>query len=137
VTPDTLVLPRAVTSPETPAPEAPGAQPPEVQPPEVQPPEPQRLEPRATTPAPSLEERSEPALGAPVLDPRYWTIAAARAAAGRGDITPAQRNEIVLGLQQRRLQARARAARAYREGRIGFEALLHRQRAIDRRIEGW
>jgi serine/threonine protein kinase len=135
VTPDTLVLPGAVTSPETPA-EAPGAQPPGAQP-ERQPPQPQRLEPQSTTPAPSLQERPEPALGAPVLDPRYWTIAAARAAAGRGDITPAQRNEIILGLQQRRLQARARAARAYREGRIGFEALLHRQRAIERRIEGW
>jgi hypothetical protein len=70
-------------------------------------------------------------------DPRYWTIAAARSAERGGEITPAQRNEIIAALRERRLRARSRAARAYREGRIDFEELLRRQYVIDRRIEGW
>jgi hypothetical protein len=94
-------------------------------------------EPASPPPTPPRAERSEPPPGAPIVDPRYWTIAAARAAARRGDITPAQRNEIIVALRRRRLQARARAARAYREGRIGYAELLHRQHAIDRRFEGW
>jgi serine/threonine protein kinase len=145
LTPETLVLPRAVPPPDGPAPEpadaespaASGAPSPEVAPPEGMMPGAPTQEMAAPEAAPSIQERSEPALGAPIVDPRYWTIAAARAAARRGDITPAQRNEIIVGLRQRRLSARARAARAYREGRISFEALLHRQRTIDRRIDGW
>jgi hypothetical protein len=85
-------------------------------------------------PAPSL---SGPSASSAPTDPRYWTISAAKAAARRGEITPAERNEIVAALRQRRLHARARAARAYREGRIGIDELLDAQRAIDRRIEGW
>jgi hypothetical protein len=141
VTPETLVLP-SVAAPALPAPGLPA---PEPSPPEPAAPELPAASAPAPTDAPEVEapstppgpRREEPALGAPVTDPRYWTIAAARSAARRGDLTPAQRNQIIAALEQRRLQARARAARAYREGRIGYAELLRRQRAIDRRIDGW
>lgn len=142
VTPDQL-LPGALIPPTTaaperhePAPRAPPSSPsargwpwaraPQAETPhaETAPPEP---------PAPSGPPQRRPR----ITDPSYWTIASARAAARRGEITPAERNEIIGALQRRRLSARARAARAYRQGRIDFDELLDRQRAIDRRVEGW
>jgi len=134
-----------VLLPETPDRPPPGA----VILPETLEPEIAQTEPRAATSAGSsgpdgagATVQTPPILGSPATwpvatDPRYWTIAAARSAARHGEITPAQRNEIVAALQQRRLKARARAARAYRQGRIGLEELLERQRDIDRRIDGW
>ncbi|HTV23581.1 MAG TPA: protein kinase, partial [Polyangiaceae bacterium] len=100
---------------------------------------PASITPDPTTPEPITPEptAAPPRWGAPILDPRYWTVAAARIAARRGEITPAERNEIIAALRERRLRSRARAARAYREGRIGVEEFRDRQRAIERRFEGW
>jgi hypothetical protein len=133
VTPETLVLPSAGATPQAPEPESrDGASSPS--PPLPVPEEPVPEEPSAASPPSGAEPAASP--WTPPTDPRYWTIAAAQAAARQGEITPAQRNEIIRALRQHRLKARARAARAYREGRIGFDELLRRQYVIDRRIEG-
>jgi tRNA A-37 threonylcarbamoyl transferase component Bud32 len=101
--------------------------------------------PDAVTAAPAVTpsgDGHEPAAATPSAGPagsapqQYPSVAAARAAEKSGDITPAQRNAIIASLSERRLLARARAARDYRDGRIDRAELKERQREIERDFQG-
>lgn len=67
---------------------------------------------------------------------RYPSIAAAREAELRGEITPDERNQVIVELRRARQAERSRAIRDYRAGYIGRGVLRARLRDIERRYDG-
>ena len=89
------------------------------------------------TPSADAMQLPRAAIAAPPRSQRYLrTVEAATAAERSGEITPIQSDGIIAALRERRLFARSRAIRQYREGLIGNAELQVRLREIDREFEG-
>jgi hypothetical protein len=97
---------------------------------------------RPAAPPTTLDPERTPEPREPPRDLRFErtrplaSIAAVEAAYQAGEISWTERNELIAVRRQLHAQARARAVRAYREGRISRRELWLRQRAIDREYVG-
>jgi len=98
---------------------------------------------RPPAPPTTLSPEPAPAPEEPLPDARRFervrplsSIAAVEAAYQAGELSWAERNELIATRRHLHAVARARALRAYREGRIDRRELWLRQRALDREYVG-